>query len=83
MSFERCRRNEISNVHNIGHLQSLQRVFLSNNKLTSFENILCLFELASLSELALDGNAVSENSNYRDVLIENIPALRYLIFDCL
>lgn len=53
------RRNHISAVHDLHALPVLQRVFLSNNCLTSLEAATSLFGVRYLVELALDGNPIA------------------------
>lgn len=53
------RRNHISAVHDLHPLPVLQRVFLSNNCLTSLEAATSLFGVRYLVELALDGNPIA------------------------
>lgn len=45
----------------ISSLPALQRVFLSNNKIESFECISSIFRIKGLAELSLDGNPVADN----------------------
>jgi len=61
------RRNQIVQVTGLQDLPVLQRVFLSNNMLQSFEDAETLFSVKHLVELALDGNpiAMDDASNYR------------------
>ena len=55
------RRNKISEVYELNMLPTLQRLFLSNNKLSKFEDAGCVFKIKFLLELALDGNPMVEH----------------------
>jgi Leucine-rich repeat (LRR) protein len=72
------RRNRIKSVSNLGHLKKLQKFFLSNNEIKSFDVIRSVFTIKSLSELSLDGNPVAANRHYRQYLLEQIKQLRNL-----
>ena len=74
------RRNCIERVHDLEKLPALQRAFLSNNRLSSFDDIACVFQVRYLMELALDGNPVStaNHETYRRRLVFGISTLRHL-----
>ncbi|TYZ60456.1 hypothetical protein PybrP1_009407 [[Pythium] brassicae (nom. inval.)] len=74
------RRNQIERIGAIGKLPSLQRLFLSNNRIETLEALDTLLPITSISELRLDGNAVSESgqSEYRAKMIRSFPALKHL-----
>jgi Leucine-rich repeat (LRR) protein len=61
------RRNQIVKVTELHCLPVLQRVFLSNNLLKSFDDAESLFGIKYLVELALDGNplAMDNPQSYR------------------
>lgn len=74
------RRNNIDSVAGLNQLPALQRVFLSHNAIATVDAIRCLFEVAYLIELSLDGNPLSETDplKYRAQLVAGIPGLRHL-----
>jgi hypothetical protein len=75
------RRNSITSISaTIGRMPSLQRLFLSNNKLDSLESLEPLFAIPSVIELRLDNNAVSELNEveYRSRMIQCFPLLKHL-----
>ena len=76
------RRNCIENVEGLDATPSLQRIFLSHNKIASYDNISCLFNTKYLLELSLDGNPIIEAnvdiSEYRYEIIKRIAGLRHL-----
>ncbi len=71
------RRNKISAVQGVEAL-SIQRIFLSNNLIKSFDSIQTIFHIKALVELSLDGNPVASNRSYREYLLDQIKALRHL-----
>jgi Leucine-rich repeat (LRR) protein len=50
-------------------LPALQRVFLSHNALESLAQVQCLFSIAFLIELSLDGNPIALPDTYRHSII--------------
>ncbi|RHY04885.1 hypothetical protein DYB25_004046 [Aphanomyces astaci] len=76
------RRNLIDAISTttLGRLPTLQRLFLSNNKLPSKESLQPLFQLVALTELRLDGNKFNEveSPDYRSLMIQNFVSLRNL-----
>jgi Leucine-rich repeat (LRR) protein len=72
------RRNQINEVRSLETLPNLQRVFVSNNQLATFESLQCIFLIKNLLELALDGNPVAHEAGYRQVVLDNLKALRHL-----
>jgi leucine-rich repeat-containing protein 49 len=72
------RRNEITSVTSLDYLSNLQRIFLSHNNIKSFDYIISIFKIRTLSELSLDSNPVASNRYYREYLLEQIKALRHL-----
>lgn len=75
------RRNAIASINNdIGRLPSLQRLFLSNNKLDKLEALEPLLQVASIVELRLDNNGASESNTaeYRAKIIKSFPLLKHL-----
>lgn len=59
-------------------LPCLQRLFLSCNNITSFDQLACLGELCSLSELTLDGNPVALETWYKQAVLRCVLHLRQL-----
>lgn len=59
-------------------LPCLQRLFLSCNNITSFNQLACLGESCSLSELTLDGNPVALETWYKQAVLRCVLHLRQL-----
>lgn len=72
------RRNIIDQVNGLNHCPNLQRVFLSNNKIASFENIPCLKDCSQLSDLTLDGNLIFNKKGYIEFCLKSCPSLKQL-----
>jgi leucine-rich repeat-containing protein 49 len=74
------RRNMIESVSELDKLPTLQRVFLSHNKIARFLDIQCIFNVKFLIELSLDGNPVADvdGTAYRNKVIGGMPGLRHL-----
>ncbi|CAL1537613.1 unnamed protein product [Lymnaea stagnalis] len=72
------RRNKIRNVTEIDMLPNLQRLFLSFNEITSFEDVQCLGDSTSLSEISLDGNPICQDSNYKQMVLRQMQQLKQL-----
>lgn len=53
-------------------------MFLSNNKIASFENIPCLKDCAQLSDLTLDGNLIFNKKGYIEFCLKSCPSLKQL-----
>ncbi|XP_032373187.1 leucine-rich repeat-containing protein 49 isoform X2 [Etheostoma spectabile] len=72
------RNNCISIVTEVYRLPCLQRLFLSCNNITSFDQLACLGESHSLSELTLDGNPVALETWYKQAVLRCVLHLRQL-----
>ncbi|KAJ0407947.1 hypothetical protein ATCC90586_006319 [Pythium insidiosum] len=75
------RRNSIEQINaTIGRLPSLQRLFLSNNRIESLDVLEPLLQVASIIELRLDNNHVCESNQaeYRSRMIRSFPLLKHL-----
>nr|XP_033469708.1 leucine-rich repeat-containing protein 49 isoform X1 [Epinephelus lanceolatus] len=72
------RHNCISVVTEVDRLPCLQRLFLSCNHITSFDQLACLGESRSLSELTLDGNPVAMETWYKQAVLRCVLHLRQL-----
>ncbi|XP_032870994.1 leucine-rich repeat-containing protein 49 isoform X1 [Amblyraja radiata] len=72
------RRNHIESVRDADSLPCLQRFFLSFNNISRFENIACLADSVSLSEVTLDGNPIAQESWYKQTLLRHMVQLRQL-----
>ncbi|XP_064618842.1 leucine-rich repeat-containing protein 49-like isoform X2 [Lineus longissimus] len=72
------RRNKIRTISDIDSLASLQRLFLSFNEITCWEDICCLGDSSSLSEISLDGNPFAQDQYYKQVLLRHMSQLRQL-----
>ncbi|KAK1785386.1 hypothetical protein P4O66_018769 [Electrophorus voltai] len=72
----RC--NRISTVTEVDRLPCLQRLFLSTNSICSFDELACLGDSCSLSELTLDGNPVAQESCYKQTTLRCLLPLRPL-----
>ncbi|XP_062327601.1 leucine-rich repeat-containing protein 49 isoform X3 [Osmerus eperlanus] len=77
------RRNCISAVTEVDQLPCLQRLFLSCNSISSFDDLGCLGESCSLSELTLDGNPVAQETWYKQATLRCLLQLRQLDMKCI
>ncbi|KAJ8281369.1 hypothetical protein GJAV_G00066870 [Gymnothorax javanicus] len=72
------RHNRVSCVTEVDRLPCLQRLFLSCNCIGSFDEVSCLGESCSLSELTLDGNPVALETWYRHTALRCMVQLKQL-----
>ncbi|XP_052795464.1 leucine-rich repeat-containing protein 49-like isoform X3 [Mya arenaria] len=72
------RRNKIRTVEEVDTLPSLQRLFLSYNDISSFEDIQCLGDSTSLSEISLDGNPLTQEQYYKQIVLRHMQQLKQL-----
>ncbi|XP_026149502.1 leucine-rich repeat-containing protein 49 isoform X1 [Mastacembelus armatus] len=70
--------NCVSFLTEVDRLPCLQRLFLSCNNITSFDQLACLGESHSLSELTLDGNPVALETWYKQAVLRCVLHLRQL-----
>uniref|UniRef100_A0A3Q4BM43 Leucine rich repeat containing 49 n=1 Tax=Mola mola TaxID=94237 RepID=A0A3Q4BM43_MOLML len=70
--------NCISVVIEVDLLPCLQRLFLSCNNIISFDQLACLGELCSLSEVTLDGNPIALETWYKQAVLCCVLHLRQL-----
>ncbi|VDH99923.1 leucine-rich repeat-containing protein 49 [Mytilus galloprovincialis] len=76
----------------VDNLPSLQRLFLSFNEISrnyrekvkncrngrNFEDIACLGESTSLSEISLDGNPIAQEQYYKQIVLRHMQQLKQL-----
>uniref|UniRef100_A0A1A8BTL7 Leucine rich repeat containing 49 n=2 Tax=Nothobranchius kadleci TaxID=1051664 RepID=A0A1A8BTL7_NOTKA len=74
----RLQHNNISAVAEVDRLPCLQHLFLSCNNIISFDQLACLGESRSLSELTLDGNPVALETWYKQAVLRCVLHLRRL-----
>ncbi|XP_036593165.1 leucine-rich repeat-containing protein 49 isoform X1 [Trichosurus vulpecula] len=72
------RHNQITSVRDVDNLPCLQRLFLSYNNISCFEDILCLADSTSLSDITLDGNPIAQESWYKHTILQHMMQLRQL-----
>lgn len=72
------RRNMIESVQGLSNCPRLQRIFLSNNRIDRFESIMSIKDAHQLSELALDGNPITNKEGYFQFCVKNCPTLKNL-----
>ncbi|KAM9586481.1 leucine-rich repeat-containing protein 49 isoform 3-T3 [Trichechus inunguis] len=72
------RHNQITSVRDVDNLPCLQRLFLSFNNISSFENVSCLADSSSLSDITFDGNPIAQESWYKHTILQNMMQLRQL-----
>ncbi|KAH0619821.1 hypothetical protein JD844_014141 [Phrynosoma platyrhinos] len=72
------RYNQIKYVKDVDTLPSLHRLFLSFNDISRFDDILCLADSTSLSEITLDGNPISQETWYKPTVLHHMMQLRQL-----
>ncbi|XP_056268382.1 leucine-rich repeat-containing protein 49 isoform X1 [Pseudoliparis swirei] len=72
------RHNCVSAVTEVDRLPRLQRLFLSCNNISSSDQLVCLGESRSLSELTLDGNPVALETWYKQAVLRCVLHLKQL-----
>ncbi|XP_033022665.1 leucine-rich repeat-containing protein 49 isoform X5 [Lacerta agilis] len=72
------RYNQIRIVKDVDTLPCLQRLFLSFNNISRFDDILCLADSASLSDVTLDGNPIAQEALYKHTVLHHMMQLRQL-----
>lgn len=70
------RHNQIT--HATDQVLSLQRLFLSNNAITSLTSIESLLSSPSIVELCLDSNPVADEPLFRPLVLDKLASLRHL-----
>ncbi|MGH0136298.1 UNVERIFIED_CONTAM: hypothetical protein FKN15_020691 [Acipenser sinensis] len=65
-------------LRDVDCLPSLQRLFLSCNSITNFEDIACLSGSPSLTEVSLDENPIAQESWYKKTALRYMVHLRQL-----
>ncbi|XP_045386902.1 leucine-rich repeat-containing protein 49 isoform X3 [Lemur catta] len=71
-------RNQSCSKRDVDNLPCLQRLFLSFNNISSFDNVSCLADSASLSDITFDGNPIAQESWYKHTVLQNMMQLRQL-----
>ncbi|XP_072725219.1 leucine-rich repeat-containing protein 49 isoform X3 [Ciconia boyciana] len=66
------------NQKDVDTLPRLQRLFLSFNNISSFEDILCLADSSSLSDITFDGNPIAQETWYKHTVLHHMMQLRQL-----
>ncbi|XP_060138906.1 leucine-rich repeat-containing protein 49 isoform X6 [Zootoca vivipara] len=72
------RYNQIRIVKDVDTLPCLQRLFLSFNNISRFDDILCLADSASLSDITLDSNPIAQEVFYKHTVLHHMMQLRQL-----
>ncbi|XP_065268227.1 leucine-rich repeat-containing protein 49 [Emys orbicularis] len=72
------RHNQITSMKDVDTLPCLQHLFLSFNNISSFDNILCLADSSSLSDITLDGNPIAQETWYKNTILHHMMQLRQL-----
>ncbi|XP_068432610.1 leucine-rich repeat-containing protein 49 isoform X2 [Clinocottus analis] len=72
------RHNCVSVMTEVDRLPRLQRLFLSCNNISSLDQLACLGESRSLSELTLDGNPVALETWYKHAVLRCVLHLKQL-----
>ncbi|XP_051028902.1 leucine-rich repeat and IQ domain-containing protein 1 [Acomys russatus] len=77
-------QNSLTTIVPLFHFVSLEKLDVRNNCLSDLTSILCWFNACySLRELSLTGNPVLQEINWRDSVLNTLPALRILNGDIL
>ncbi|XP_075860630.1 leucine-rich repeat-containing protein 49 isoform X4 [Microcebus murinus] len=71
-------RNQACSQRDVDNLPCLQRLFLSFNNISSFDNVSCLADSTSLSDITFDGNPIAQESWYKHTILQNMMQLRQL-----
>ncbi|XP_030353107.1 leucine-rich repeat-containing protein 49 isoform X3 [Strigops habroptila] len=81
-NLEKLKNLDVLDLHgnqkDVDTLPCLQRLFLSFNNISSFEDILCLAESSSLSDITLDGNPIAQETWYKHTVLHHMMQLRQL-----
>ncbi|XP_048722897.2 leucine-rich repeat-containing protein 49 isoform X4 [Caretta caretta] len=72
------RHNQITSMKDVDTLPCLQHLFLSFNNISSFDNVLCLADSSSLSDITLDGNPIAQETWYKNTILHHMMQLRQL-----
>lgn len=72
------RRNRIMHTYEVDSLPQLQRLYLSHNSIKEFSDIACMTDNSTLTELSLDGNPLTNNPDYRKMIIHRMKHLKVL-----
>uniref|UniRef100_H2YWU8 Leucine-rich repeat-containing protein 49 n=1 Tax=Ciona savignyi TaxID=51511 RepID=H2YWU8_CIOSA len=72
------RRNIIISIQEVDLLTSLQRLFLSFNNISRWQDVECLGDAGALCEISLDGNPISSDVCYKQIVLRSMPQLRQL-----
>ncbi|XP_037308620.2 leucine-rich repeat-containing protein 49 isoform X1 [Pungitius pungitius] len=72
------RHNRVSALTEVDRLPRLQRLFLSCNNIGSLDQLACLAQSRSLSELTLDGNPVALETWYKQAVLRCVLHLKQL-----
>nr|XP_056721829.1 leucine-rich repeat-containing protein 49 [Euleptes europaea] len=72
------RYNQIASVKDVNALPCLQRLFLSFNNISCFDDIVCLADSSSLSDVTLDGNPIAQETWYKHTVLHHMMQLRQL-----
>jgi protein phosphatase 1 regulatory subunit 7 len=71
-------RNRLTTTKPFGHLLGLDELWLSGNKIASFEDVKPIANLPSLDTIYLEYNPLQEDPLYRKRLAEMIPCLKQI-----
>jgi protein phosphatase 1 regulatory subunit 7 len=71
-------RNQLTSVNGFAHIQTLDELWLSGNKISSFDEIQALSALPSLDTIYLEYNPMQEDPMYRKKIAEIMPCLKQI-----
>jgi protein phosphatase 1 regulatory subunit 7 len=71
-------RNRLTSANGFAHISTLQELWLSGNKIASFDDIQALAGLTSLDTVYLEYNPLQEDPMYRKKIAELIPCLKQI-----
>lgn len=72
------RRNKIWAIHENSHLKRLSRIILTDNKIHQIGDVEAIFGLEALSELWMDSNKITNQINYKTLIVSRCNALKQL-----
>ncbi|KAI8923820.1 hypothetical protein BC831DRAFT_469006 [Entophlyctis helioformis] len=72
------KHNKIKVFDKNTHLDQLRRIVLSDNKITSIDDIAFLFDIPGLVELTMDQNKVASQDHYRALVVSRCKSVKLL-----
>jgi hypothetical protein len=71
-------RNRLTSANGFAHIKTLDELWLSGNKIATFEDIQALSALPSLDTIYLEYNPLQEDPLYRKKIVQVMPCLKQI-----